>query len=66
MQNLTVCLKRGPEAQCKFSFSFFIPLFILHRCLSSLFPTFQQAGIPCTQVFHHLPIISDPLSPLEV
>lgn len=62
MQNLTVCLKRGSEAQCKFSFSFFIPLFLLHRCLSSLSPTFQQAGIPCTQVIFPSSLIHSALS----
>lgn len=42
-QNLTACLKWGPERQCKFSFSFFIPLFLPHRRVTSLFPTLQQA-----------------------
>lgn len=65
-QNVTACLKWGPEAEWKFFFSFFIPLFLLHRCVSSLFPTLQHAGIPLYSCISLSQDPSDPLSPLKV
>lgn len=67
-QNLTACLKQGPEAQCKFSFSFFTPLFLLQKdCFKAVFPLLSnKLESPWTQVSHHLrtPLIHSALSSL--